>query len=113
MLLAACSAPADSGTDGSDSAGGGTVAVTDGVALLSAEDLAFDASTIQAPAGRPFTISFTNNDCVPHNVSVYVEEGGDRIGEAGATINEGETAETDVEALSRGRTTSSAMCTPR
>ena len=50
-LLAACSAPADSGTDGSDSAGGGTVAVTDGVVLLSAADLAFDASVIQAPAG--------------------------------------------------------------
>ncbi len=102
VLLAACSTPADSGTDASDSAGGGTVAVTDGVVLLSAADLAFDASVIQAPAGAAFTISFTNDDSAPHNVSVYVEEGGDRIGEAGATIGEGETAETAVDALEPG-----------
>ena len=78
-VLAACSSPSDSGGDGSDDAGGGTVAVVDGVVLLTAEDLAFDASVIQAPAGAAFTISFTNNDSAPHNVSVYTEEGGDQI----------------------------------
>ena len=39
----------------------------------------FDAATITAPAGQPFTVAFTNLDSVPHNFSVYVEEGGDVI----------------------------------
>ena len=97
-VLAACSTPAE--TD--DNTGGGTVAVTDGVVELSAADLAFDASVIQAPAGEAFTIRLTNNDSAPHNVTVYVAEGGDRIGEEGATINEGETTELAVEALEPG-----------
>ena len=100
-LLAACSTPADSGGDDSDNAGGGTVAVVDGVVLLSAEDLAFDASVIQAPAGAAFTISFTNNDSAPHNVSVYTEEGGDQIATSDP-INQGETLEVEVPAQDAG-----------
>ena len=100
-LLAACSTPADSGGDDSDNAGGGTVAVVDGVVLLTAEDLAFDASVIQAPAGAAFTISFTNNDSAPHNVSVYTEEGGDQIATSDP-VNEGETVEVDVPAQDAG-----------
>ena len=100
-VLVACSTPADSGSDGSDNAGGGTVAVVDGVVLLSAEDLAFDASVIQAPAGAAFTISFTNNDSAPHNVSVYTEEGGDQIATSDP-VNEGETLEVEVPAQDAG-----------
>ena len=99
--LVACSTPADSGGDDSDNAGGGTVAVVDGVVLLSAEDLAFDASVIQAPAGAAFTISFTNNDSAPHNVSVYTEEGGDQIATSDP-INQGETLEVEVPAQDAG-----------
>ncbi len=97
-LLAACSTPADSG---SDNAGGGTVAVVDGVVLLTAADLAFDASVIQAPAGAAFTISFTNNDSAPHNVSVYTEEGGDQIATSDP-VNQGETLEVEVPAQDAG-----------
>ena len=100
-VLAACSTPADSGGDGSDDAGGGTVAVVDGVVLLTAEDLAFDASVIEAPAGAAFTISFTNNDSAPHNVSVYTEEGGDQIATSDP-VNEGETLEVEVPAQDAG-----------
>ena len=100
-LLAACSTPADSGGDGSDNAGGGTVAAVDGVVLLTAEDLAFDASVIQAPAGAVFTISFTNNDSAPHNVSVYTEEGGEQIATSDP-INQGETLEVEVPAQDAG-----------
>ena len=100
-VLAACSSPSDSGGDGSDNAGGGTVAVVDGVVLLTAEDLAFDASVIQAPAGAAFTISFTNNDSAPHNVSVYTEEGGDQIATSDP-INQGETLEVEVPAQDAG-----------
>ena len=98
LVLAACGGTAQ--TDG-DNSGGGTIAVVDGVAELSADDLAFDAATITAPAGQPFTVAFTNLDTVPHNFSVYVEEGGDVIAE-GDIINEGETDEVEIEGLSAG-----------
>lgn len=102
LLLVACSTPADSATAGeSDSSGGGTVAVVDGVVELSAADLVFDASVIQAPAGEAFTISFTNNDSAPHNVAVYTEEGGDEIANSDP-INEGETLELQVPAQDAG-----------
>jgi plastocyanin len=81
IVLAACG-----GGDGSDApaasddnTGGGTVAVVDGNVDLSAEDLAFDANVIQAPAGEAFTITFTNLESQPHNVAVDTEEGGDEI----------------------------------
>jgi plastocyanin len=105
VLLAACSTPAGSGSADATSGtgtGGATVAVTDGVVELTAADIAFDASVIEAPAGQAFTISFTNNDSAPHNVTVYVAEGGDRIGDEGATIGQGETTELAVEALEPG-----------
>lgn len=96
LVLAACG-----GTTGSDNSSGGTIAVVDAIAEISADDLAFDAATITAPAGQPFTVAFSNLDSVPHNFSVYVEEGGDLIAE-GEIINEGETDEVEVEGLSAG-----------
>lgn len=100
LALAACSGGSTDASD--DTSGGGTIAVTNGVAELSADNLEFDASTITAPAGEPFTITFTNNEAAPHNVTVYVSEGGDQIGETGATIGEGETTDLAVEALEPG-----------
>lgn len=99
-LLAACSTPAGS-ADSSDDSGGGTVAVVDGVVELTAADLVFNASVIQAPAGEAFTIHFTNNDSAPHNVSVYTEEGGEQIATSDP-INQGETLEVEVPALDAG-----------
>jgi plastocyanin len=98
FVMAACGGTTESS---SDSAGGGTIAVVDGIAQLSADDLEFDAGTITAPAGQPFTIAFSNLDSVPHNFSVYVEEGGDVIAE-GNIINEGETDEVEIDGLSAG-----------
>jgi plastocyanin len=100
-LLAACSTPADSGGDGSANAGGGTVAVVDGVVELSADNLEFDASVIQAPAGEAFTINFTNNDSAPHNVAIYTDEGGDEIAK-GDIIDPGQSVELQVPALDAG-----------
>jgi len=78
--LAACSGSSDASepADG-DGGTGGTVTVADGEVALSANNLEFDASTIEAPAGAEFTITFTNNESQPHNVAVYSEEGGDEI----------------------------------
>lgn len=103
-LVAACSAPAASDSAGEtigDTTGGGTVAVVDGVVELSAADLAFDASVIEAPAGEAFTIRFTNDDTVPHNLAVDTQEGGDEI-VTGDVINQGETAEIEVPAQDAG-----------
>jgi plastocyanin len=100
-VLAACSTPADSGGDGSDNAGGGTVAVVDGVVELSADNLEYDASVIQASAGEAFTIRFTNNDSAPHNVAIYTEEGGTEIANSDP-INQGEILEVQVPAQDAG-----------
>lgn len=99
-VMAACSTPSESGDD-EGSTGGGTVAVTDGVVELSAADLEFDANVIQATAGEAFTITFTNNDSVPHNVAVYTEEGGEEIVK-GEVIDAGETVEVEVPAQDAG-----------
>ncbi len=94
IALAACSAGTDA-SDG-DNAGGGTIAVVDGVAELTADDLEFDAATITAPAGQPITVAFTNLEGVPHNFAVYTEEGGEEIA-VGDVIDEGETSEVEIE----------------
>lgn len=104
VALAACSAPADTGDDAGDdgdTTGGGTVAVTDGVVQLTAADIAFDASVIEAPAGVAFTITFTNSDSVPHNVAIDTEQGGDEV-VTGDIIDPGQTTEIQVPALEAG-----------
>jgi copper-containing nitrite reductase len=47
-----------------------------GTALkLVAHNVAFDTSCLAAPAGKPFTIAFDNQDPgVPHNVSIYTDD---------------------------------------
>ena len=102
LALAACSSsdasePADSGNGG-----GGTLAVDNGAIAVTADDMAFDASVIQATAGEDFTITLVNNDSAPHNISIYTEEGGELIGSAGATAEGGDTATIDVSALDAG-----------
>jgi plastocyanin len=103
LVLAACGGGDDtaSAAPSDDNSAGGTVSVVDGGVDISADDLAFDASVIQATAGEAFTVTFTNNEAVPHNFSVYTEEGGDAIAQ-GDVINEGETDEVEIEALEPG-----------
>jgi len=96
----ATEAPAGSQAAGGDS-GSGTATVSDGAVTITAADMAFDASTIEATAGEAFTITFTNNDSVPHNIAIYTEEGGDAIVQ-GEVINGGETVEVEVPAQEAG-----------
>ena len=80
LALVACGGGDDPSPAASDdSSAGGTVAVVDGNVDLSADDLEFDATVIEAPAGEEFTITFTNLESQPHNVAVDTEEGGDEI----------------------------------
>jgi FtsP/CotA-like multicopper oxidase with cupredoxin domain len=60
----------------SQGATGGTSCTPNGTKLtLSATSSAFDTGCLAAPAGKAFTIAFTNNDAgVPHNVAIYSDE---------------------------------------
>jgi cytochrome c oxidase subunit 2 len=51
---------------------GGASAAPSGVTLeLTAHNIAYDKSSLDAPAGQPFSIDFTNDDAsVPHNVAI-------------------------------------------
>ncbi len=107
FALAACSGgadesePADGGNG--DGGGGGTATVEDGAVEITSEELEFDVSTIEATAGEAFTITLVNNaDTQPHNITIYSEEGGDRIGDAGPTAEAGQTVTSDVPALEAG-----------
>jgi plastocyanin len=66
--------------------------VQDGVISLSAKDLKFSAPCLVAKAGEAFTIHFTNQEDMPHNVAVYTDSGkstvivkGDIVPTAGAS----------------------------
>lgn len=78
FLVAACSS---GGNGGGDSAcpGTGTATVENGEVAICADDLEFDADTIEATAGEEFTITFTNAESQPHNVAIYTEENGEEI----------------------------------
>ena len=112
LALVACSSgdesPSSAASEppaGSQPAGGGsgsgTATVTNGEVTITADDLAFDASTIEAPAGEAFTITLVNNDSAPHNISIYTEKGGEPIVQ-GEIINQGETATIEVPAQEAG-----------
>lgn len=100
VTLAACSSGAD--PDVSDGGSGGTATVVDGAVEISAADLAFNVATIEATAGEAFTITLVNNDSAPHNITIFTEEGGQKLGETGPTADGGQTVETAVEALDAG-----------
>lgn len=57
-------------------AGGPAVSPPDVAADVSitSRDITFDRSTLNVPAGRPFSLRLDNEDAAPHNVSIYVDE---------------------------------------
>jgi len=94
LLVAACSS---SGT----SSPSAVVSVEDGAVTVSADELAFDVGTIEATAGEAFTITLDNADSVPHNISIYTEEGGEEI-VVGEIIDAGDSVDVEVPALEAG-----------
>jgi len=103
LALAACSGgdePSDpAASDGGS--GGGTATVEGGNVEISAADLEFDVTTIEAPAGEDFTITLVNEDSAPHNISIFSEEGGQVLA-TGPLGDGGETVVTEVTALEPG-----------
>jgi plastocyanin len=99
--LAACSGNSEESQPADGNGGTGTATVTDGAVEITAEGLAFDATTIEATAGEDFTITLVNNDSAPHNISIYTEEGGESL-VTGGTAEAGQTVTIDVSALDAG-----------
>jgi plastocyanin len=104
VVLAACSSGEEDGGGGGggNGGGGGTATVENGEVAISADNLEFDVSTIEAPAGEEFTINFTNLESQPHNVALYVEEGGDTIVEGEIVTGPDGTDQVVVPALDPG-----------
>jgi plastocyanin len=98
--LAACSGGGGGETDGGG--GGATVAVVDGAVEINADDLEFDASTIEAPAGEEFTVTLNNLESQPHNFAVYVSDGGEEIVKGEIITGPDATVDTVVPALEPG-----------
>ena len=68
---------------------------------VSASEMAFDQAEVTAPAGEAFTIGFTNNDAMPHNVVIYTDSSkGTKLFE-GAVTDQGAVVY-DVPALDAG-----------
>lgn len=100
LALAACASG-----DASPSHGGGhgvTLTVTDGAVEITADDLAFNASVIEATAGEAFTVTLVNNESAQHNFSVYTEEGGDVIVQGGVIGGPEQSVPVEVPALEAG-----------
>lgn len=98
--LAACGPSGDASP--SHAGGHGTLTVANGAVEISADDLAFDASVIEATAGEAFTVTLVNNESVPHNFSVYTEEGGEVIVEGDVVTGPDQSVTVEVPALEAG-----------
>jgi len=96
VALSACSGasavPATGNPAPSGSPSGDVVAV-------SARDIAFVQTAIQATAGSPFTVAFQNQDSAPHNVAI-VDASGDTVFKG--DIVTGKTVDYAVPALAAG-----------
>jgi plastocyanin len=67
--------------------------VQSGVITLSAKNTKFSAPCMVANAGETFTIHFTNEDTMPHNVAVYTDSS------KGTTIMKGEIISTQGDSM--------------
>jgi plastocyanin len=93
-LLAACSSGASSTPLPSGAEPPSDCAkVQDGVITLSAKNTKFSAPCMVANAGEAFTIHFTNEDTMPHNVAVYTDSS------KGTTVMKGDIISTQGDSL--------------
>ncbi len=70
---------------------------------ISAHDIKFDKSCLAAPAGKPFTITFKNEDAgVPHDVAIYTNSSATTSLFKGAIVTGPATTVYHVPALKAG-----------
>ncbi len=75
----------------------------DGVITLSARDIQFSAPCMVANAGEAFTIRFTNEEAVPHDVTVYSDSSkGNEIMRGEIITGPDKSIDYDVEAQDAG-----------
>ena len=73
--LLAVPAPAETGDGGGPAPTGPPPCLPDGTELsITAQNLQFDTECLAAPVAEPFTIEFTNQDEVAHNVSIFTDQ---------------------------------------
>ena len=98
VILAACSAAPSKSLGPADCA----QADANGVVLLTADNLAFDAPCISVAADVTPTIRLANKDSSPHNVAIY--DTPDKVNEylRGEIISSGDTIDYAVGPLSVG-----------
>jgi plastocyanin len=73
------------------------------VIAISAKDLKFDVSCMQASAGKAFTVRLINNDTQPHEVAIYRDAGfSDAIVKPDPFSGPGVTKDEQVPALAAG-----------
>ena len=78
--------------------------VASGVITLSAKDTKFSAPCLVANAGEAFTIHFTNDDAMPHNVAVYTDTTKSTVIMKGDIIpNKGDEIDYKVDAQDAGQ----------
>lgn len=102
LALVACGGGDDNGDPTGPADPGRTATVEGGSVDVSADNLAFDADTIEAPAGEAFTIVFTNAEGVPHNIAIHAEQGGEEVMMGDVITGPDATIEYEVPALEAG-----------
>jgi plastocyanin len=97
-------APSAAASAGAPSAAAGGSAAPSGAAAdvtISASNIAFEQSSVNAPAGKAFTILFDNKDAsVPHDV--YIKDAGGTQVFAGAIVTGPAQTTYDVPSLAAG-----------
>lgn len=77
--------------------------VSNGVITISAKNIKFDAPCMVANANEAFTIRFTNEEAVPHDVAVYTDSSTtNEIMRGDPITGPNKTIDYSVEALSAG-----------
>lgn len=102
LALVACGGGDDNGDPTGPADPGRTATVEGGSVDVTADDIAFDVDTIEAPAGEAFTIVFTNAEGVPHNIAIHTEQGGEDVMMGDVITGPDATIEYEVPALEPG-----------
>lgn len=92
-LLAACGSTPGGAESSADPA--------DADVSVTSVDIAFEETTLTAPAGEAFTLALVNEDAVPHNVAIYTDSSASEEIYIGEYVTDG-TIVYDVPALEPG-----------
>jgi plastocyanin len=108
LALAACSSGTGSAEwtplpSGAEPPAACARADADSVIAISADQLAFSAPCMVAPAGVAFVVRFTNDEAEPHNVAIYTDRSKETSITVGDTITgPDKTVDYPVDALTAG-----------